>query len=509
MALSPNEKLRLDIIGDSGPFSRYGLSISYRLRYGPAEYLIDCGAPIFEKTGWEGVGRLRGIVVTHSHDDHGRWFTDIALFKKYLERRHEKVRLITSEGIHDEFLKNSRGALERTLSMDSRQVVEMPYEEFVEQRLLGPRARYRIAMYPVTPDTFAWRVVDLNGAIVPPGRAKVVVNHREKANRPRLLFRDEETGEWVEPESYYTFNADVFYEKEQHAYVDEETGLTFRPLKASVWHGPPTIGVDVQAGADRMLFSSDTVYDLALWESLYQEKRPQKLPLSRDEFERAHVVYGNINHLIERTWSRRRLDEAVRTYDGAVVVHDVSDLNSVVHTEYPKVPRDRAAYLLLTHAPDRFVSEFPLAVSGKTFVLDGKRMVEEVGGERCELKADVYVKDFDMPKVGFRSERGAFKVMETKGMLSLAPSAKNVDGREVMRVDLYADIQGRYLPLLKKPNEHYHLRGDGAVERIAVTPKGSRGGVVRSIRSRIAAKSPAPQTAASRPRRAVSARSRG
>lgn len=486
MGVAPNEKLRIDIIGDSGPFSRYGLSISYRLRYGPAEYLIDCGAPIFEKTGWEGVGRLRGIVVTHSHDDHGRWFTDIALFKKYLERRNEKVRLITSEGIHDEFLKNSRGALERTLSADSRQVEEMPYEEFVEQRLLGPRARYRIALYPVTPETFAWRVVDLKGAIVPPSRAKVVVNHREKANRPRLLFRDEETGEWVEPESYYTFSDASFYESVENPYVDAETGLTFLPLKASVWHGPPTIGVDVRAGADRILFSSDTVYDLALWESLHKDKRPQKLPLSRDAFERAHVVYGNINHMIERTWSRRRFEEAIHTYDDAVVIHDVSGLNSIVHTEYPKVPRDRAAYLLLTHAPDRFVSEFPLAVSGKTFVLDGKRVVEEVGGKRFELKADVYVKDFDTPKVGFRSERGPFQVVENKGMLSLAPAGKNADGRAVMRVDLYADIQGRYLPLLKNASQHYQARADGAMERVTVTPKGSRGVVVRSIRDRVA-----------------------
>lgn len=490
----PDHKLRVDIIGDSGPFSRYGLSISYRLRYGPAEYLIDCGAPIFEKTGWEGVRRIRGIVATHSHEDHRRWFTDIALFKKYLEGRGQKLRLITSEGIHDEFRKNSRGALERTLSMDSKQVVEIPYEEFVEPSLLGPRARYRIAMHPVTADTFAWRVVDLEGRVVPPERAKVVINHREKANRPRLLLRDGQSGEWIEPESYYSFNAESFYEKDQQAYVDPDTGLTIRPMKASVWHGPPTIGVDVQAGKDRILFSSDTVYDVALWEALVQERRPQKLPMSRPEFERAHVVYGNINHLIERTWSRQRFEEAIHAYDGAVVVHDVSDLHSIVHTEYPRIPRDRAAYLLLTHAPDRFVSEFPLAISGKTFVLDGRRVVEEVDGKWHDLKADVYVKDFDTPKVGFRSPRGPFKVMENKGMLSLSPAGAEANGREVMRVALYADLQGRYLPLLSKPNERYQARQDGAIERVTVTRGGSRGVVVRSRRDRIAGK-----PAASRP----------
>jgi ribonuclease BN (tRNA processing enzyme) len=475
-------RLRIDIIGDSGPFSRHGLSISYRVRHGPAEYLIDCGAPIFEKAGWEGVGRLRGIVATHSHEDHRRWFTDIALFKKYLEGRGEKLRLITTEPIHDEFRKNSRGALERTLSPDSRRVIETPYEDFVDPVLVGPRARYHIVLHPIGYDTFAWRVVDAAGAVVSPDRAKVVINHRDRANRPRLLFRDPATDEWVEPESYYTFVDPAFYEAAPNPYVDPETGLTFRPFKASVWHGPTTIGVEVLAGTDRVLFSSDTVYDPGLFRALAEERRRPKLPMPRAAFARAHVVYGHINDLIERTWSRRRCEEALHAYDGAVVIHDVSGLHSVVHTEYPKVPRDRAAFLLLTHAPDRFVSEFPLALSGKTFVLDGGRLDEEVGGRRCRLDADVYVKDFDVPKVGYRDPRGPFKVIERDGMLRLARAAERADGREVLRVRLYADVQGRYLPLLTQRNRRYQIRADGAVERVTETPRGSRGVVVRSRR---------------------------
>jgi hypothetical protein len=475
-------KLRIDIIGDSGPFSQHGLSISYRLRYGPAEYLVDCGAPIFEKAGWAGVGRIRGIVATHSHEDHRRWFTDIALFKKYLEGRGRKLRLITTEPIHDEFRKNSRGALERTLSPDSKQVVETPYEEFVEPVLVGPRARYRIMQRPAGRDGFAWRVVDAAGRPVPPGRAKVVVNHRDQANRPRLLFRDPSTGEWVEPESYYAFGDPAFYASDPMPYVDPETGLTLAPIKDSAWHGPTTIGVEVRAGRERLLFSSDTVYDPALWRELAEERRPQRLPLPRAAFEKARVVYGSINDLIERTWSRRRLEEALRTYDGAVVIHDVANPGSVVHTSYPNVPRDRAAFLLLTHAPDRFVSEFPLALSGKTFVLDGNRLDEEVEGRRCRLDADVYVKDFDVPKVGFRDPRGPFKVMERGGMLSLAPAGARAEGREVMRVRLHADVLGRYLPLLAKPNERYQVRADGNVERVTETARGSRGVVVPSLR---------------------------
>ncbi len=477
-------KLRIDIIGDSGPFSRYGLSISYRLRYGPAEYLVDCGAPIFEKAGWEGVGRLRGIVATHSHEDHRRWFTDIALFKKYLEGRGRKLRLLTTEPIHDEFRKNSRGALERTLTPDSRQVVETPYEEFVDPVLVGPRARYHIVQRPVGPDAFAWRVVDAAGRVLPPGRAKVVVNHRERANRPRMLFRDPGTGEWVEPESYYDFGDPAFYGTAANPFADRETGLTIRPFKAPVWHGPTTIGVEVRAGRDRLLFSSDTVRDPALWRALAEEKRLPRLPLPRAAFDRARVVYGHINDLVERTWSRRRLEAALRAYDGAVVIHDVANPGSVVHTDYRCVPRGQAAFLLLTHAPDRFVSEFPLALSGKTFVLDGDRLDEEVAGRRHRLAADVYVKDLDLPKVGFRDPRGPFKVMERGGVLRLAPAAERAEGREVMRVRLLADVLGRYLPLLDAPRQRYQVRPDGTVERVTETARGSRGVVVRSLRGR-------------------------
>jgi len=477
-------KLRIDIIGDSGPFSQHGLSISYRLRYGPAEYLVDCGAPIFEKAGWAGVGRIRGIVATHSHEDHRRWFTDIALFKRYLEGRGEKLRLLTTEPLHDEFRKNSRGALERSLSPDSKQVVETPYEDFVDPVVIGPRARYRIVPPPRRPRPIAWRVVDDAGRVVPPARAKVVINHREHGNRPRLLFRDPASGEWVEPESFYAFGDPAFYATDPAPYVDPDTGLTLGPIKDSVWHGPTTIGVEVRAGRERLLFSSDTVYDPALWRELAEERRPQRLPLPPAAFEKAHVVYGSINDLIERTWSRRRLEEALRTYDGAVVIHDVANPGSVVHTAYPKVPRDRAAFLLLTHAPDRFVSEFPVALSGKTFVLDGNRLDEEVGGRRHRLAADVYVKDLDLPKVGFRDPRGPFKVMERGGMLSLAPAGARAEGREMMRVRLYADVLGRYLPLLASRSQRYQVRPDGTVERVTRTARGSRGAVVKSLRDR-------------------------
>ncbi len=478
-------KLRIDIIGDSGPFSRYGLSISYRLRYGEAEYLIDCGAPIFEKAGWEGVGRLRGVVATHSHEDHRRWFTDIALFKKYLEGRGRKLRLLTTEPIHDEFRKNSRGALERTLTADSKQVVETAYEEFIDPVLIGPRARYHIVQHAAGPDAFAWRVVDGTGRVVPPTRAKVVVNHRERANRPRMLFRDPATGEWVEPESYYVFDDDTFYTPAPHPYTDGETGLSIRPFKAPVWHGPTTIGVEVRAGRDRVLFSSDTVRNPDLWRALAEEKREPRLPLARAAFERAHVVYGNINDFVERTWSLRRYEAAMRAYDGAVVIHDVSNPGSVVHTDYRHIPRGQAAFLLLTHAPDRFISEFPLALSGKTFVLDGNRLDEEVGGRRHRLTADVYVKDFDMPKVGFRDPKGPFKVVERDGILDLVPAGRHAPGRTLMRVRLYADVLGRYLPLLDKPRRHYSVRPDGTVERVTETARGSRGTVMKSLRERI------------------------
>ena len=41
--------IRVDVIGDSGPFSEIGKSIGYRISYRGNKYLLDCGAPLFQQ----------------------------------------------------------------------------------------------------------------------------------------------------------------------------------------------------------------------------------------------------------------------------------------------------------------------------------------------------------------------------------------------------------------------------------------------------------------------------
>ncbi len=474
--------VRVDIIGDSGPFSTAGRSVGYRVAVRGSEYLIDCGAPPFEGIGFDGIARIKGLVGTHSHEDHRRWFTDIALFKHYVQR-DRRLRLITTETIHEEYAKNSRGALERSLSDDSRRVIEIPYEEFVETVLAGPRARVRISMLRRKNGTMAWGIVDERGRAVPPERAKIVINHLQKANRPRLLYRDDATGEWVEPESYYPFSAKNFFEGNEHPFRDREAGMTIRPIKSPVWHGPPTIGVEITTAGERVVFSSDTVHDLNLWDGLASEKRPQRLRMGRRAFLRAGILYGDINDFIERTWSPQRYEEAIRAYDGAVLIHDVAGPGSIVHTAYPQLPRGRAAFMILTHSPDRFVSEFPVAVSRKSYRVVGTTVTEEVAGRPYALDADVYAKNAGKFYVGYRSPKGTHAVVRLdNGMLSLIAAADAAKADVLFRADLLRDVEGRYLPDLPDRRDRYQPRPDGVIERIRETASGSRGVVVRSVR---------------------------
>jgi len=71
------------ILGDHGPFSRIGKSIGYQITIGASNYLIDCGAPLFQHIGGHGLKNIDGLIITHCHDDQKRWYGDIALFSMY------------------------------------------------------------------------------------------------------------------------------------------------------------------------------------------------------------------------------------------------------------------------------------------------------------------------------------------------------------------------------------------------------------------------------------------
>ena len=123
-----------DVIGNMAPFSLMGESSAYMVTVNGCSYLLECGSPIFSNLGYEGIAKIKGIFATHSHEDHKRWFTDIVLFTFYNPLLKHKVKLISSEIILEEFAKNSKAALERSLSLDSKRVIDLPYE-----RSIGPR----------------------------------------------------------------------------------------------------------------------------------------------------------------------------------------------------------------------------------------------------------------------------------------------------------------------------------------------------------------------------------
>ncbi|MCC6347568.1 MAG: hypothetical protein IT388_10315, partial [Nitrospirales bacterium] len=473
------------ILGDYGPFSRMGKSIGYQVTIGRSSYLIDCGSPLFQQIGGFGLGEIKGMVITHCHDDHKRWFTDLALFNKYAPDIDHRVVLLTDEDINDELMRSSGPALEKSLSADSKSVVDIAYEEYVEHRTIGPRARYRIVSREEGAGRTSLYVLDREGRVVGPDRAKIVISAATK--RPRMLFRDPEYREWVEPESFYSYSSDIFYEPEKNVYCDREEGFAIEAVKAPVWHGVPGIGIKVRTERESLVFSSDTVNDRDLWKQLCTEKRVPRHGMADRDFEAAAVLYGDINDYIERTWSGERYRDAVSAFDGSVVIHDIAIRNSVVHTDYRKLgstllSREKT---LLTHSPDRMTSEWVLSGAGKYFRVRGGSFFEQVEDRLHPLNADIYHKEAGRYYAGYRSEGGKYAVYEKDGVLGIPLNGQEGDGAPLYRVDLYEDISGRYFPRLEDRNTAYVEREDGQVEKVEYSPGGSRGEVVSDCRDSV------------------------
>ncbi len=477
-----NDDIIFDVLGNTSPFSMMGESSGYMITVNGSVYLLECGTPIFPYLGYKGIAEVKGIFVSHSHEDHKRWFTDIVLFTFYNPLYKRKLRLISSEIIHEEYAKNSKGALERSLSNDSKRIIDIPYEEYVNEVIIGPRSKYFINLKSDGDGHFHYAIEDRHGNIIGPEKAKIVIN--PAANRPRLLYNDDETGEWVEPESYYSFHSTTFYEENHNIYYDEKAGLTVEAIKSSVWHGVPTIAFKFSTKKNILLFSSDTVYKPSLWKELYQEFRPQKFnDISREEFEKSSIIYGDINDFIERTWSKERYERALTAYQDSVVIHDVARKNSVVHTDYPDIADTPYYNLIYTHNPDNLTAWRPILTSGKKIVLKDGAVYESVKGILYPLDADVYVHHFSCNMVGYRSETGDYKVIENDDLLGVVPA--NHPEKGLMRIDLYEDIGGEYFPILIKPNECYCAREDGKVEQITIHKDSSVGKVVESVRGQI------------------------
>lgn len=476
------QSIRLDVIGNTSPFSLMGESSAYMITVNDCSYLLECGAPVFPFLGYKGLAKIKGIFASHSHEDHKRWFTDIILFSYYNPFVKSKLRLISSEVILEEFAKNSKGAIERSLSLDSKRVIDIPYADLVEEVNIGPRSKYLINLKANGDGSFRYQVEDRQGNRVGPEKAKIFIN--PKANRPRLLFKDDETGEWVEPASYYPFSSSVFYEKDENIYYDDDVGLTVKAIKSSAWHGVPTVAFKFMTSQTTVVYSADTVYRPSLWKELYEEYRPQKFTdISREEFEKSSIIYGDINDFIERTWSRERYERAMSAYKDAIVIHDVARKDSIVHTDYLDIASAPIGKLLLTHNPDNITALSPLLTSGKSIVFNGEDVFELVKDELYALDADVYIRHFACNLVGYKKEKGAYKVIRKNGLFGTIEADNAEEG--LMRVDLYQDIDGEYFPVLEDPRKYYLKRSDGRVEEITMLEECSRGRIVENLRGQI------------------------
>ena len=470
------------ILGDYGPFSRMGKSIGYLVTLGNSHYLLDCGTPLFQQIGGHGLKNIKGMIITHCHDDHKRWFSDLALFNRYAPDFSTKLFLLTSEQVNAELKRSSAPALERSLSLDSKSVIDISYETYVEHRVLGPRPKYRIVKKEKDNGESALCIEGTDNRLVGPESAKIIVSRA--TGLPRMLFLDPEYKEWVEPESFYSFSSEIFYEREKNVFIDPE-GFTIEAFNAPVWHGLPNIGLKFSTGKESLIFSSDTVHDLVVWKALADEKRKQKHTLLKEVFESSSVLAGDINDFIERAWSRERYDEAVHAYDSGIVIHDIAAKKSGVHTDYVRLNHTvlRKEKAILTHSPDTITSEWVLSKTDKFFRVIGDDFFEVVGEALYPLNADIYYKEGGRYYVGYRNQQGAFTVYEHEGLLTLA--VKGGQGKVLFRVDLYEDISGRYFPKLDGDEDMYFERKDGRVERIVFSETGSKGEIVACQRDRL------------------------
>jgi ribonuclease BN (tRNA processing enzyme) len=471
------------ILGDSGAFSRMGKSIGYQVTIGTQSYLIDCGSPLFQQIGGHVLQDIRGLIITHCHDDHKRWFTDLAIFNKYAPDILRKVSLMTSEMINSELMKAAGPALDRSLSQDSKNIIDIPYDEYIDYQMIGPRARYTIVAKDEGNGKTGLYVMDRHGNIIGPDRAKIVLS--KKTGRPRMLFKDPAYNEWVEPESFYPFSSNVFYEENKNIYRDAE-GFTIEAVQAPVWHGITGIGVKFSTENESLVFSSDTVHDIDLWKELYTEKKAQHLDMSAKEFKTVQVIYGDINQYTERIWSEERYRDAVNTFQDAVVIHDIVTTNGgAVHTNYGKLNKTvlKKNKSILTHGPDRMTSEWALSKTEKRFRIKGGEFFEVVGEELMPLNADIYHKEDGRFYVGYRNEKGRYAVYMKNGLLGLSSNGgNNLQGERLYNVDIYEDISGGYFPRLEEENSEYIKRRDGRVELVRTTAEGSMGKIVSDCR---------------------------
>ena len=228
-----------------------------------------------------------------------------------------------------------------------------------------------------------------------------------------------------------------------------------------------------------------------------------RMEMSAREFDRAHLIFGDINRYAERTWSYERYRGAVSAFDDCVVFHDADVAGTVVHTPSanleaaPGGPEGRWRALVLAHTPDRFVSRLPMTATGRVFdVLGGEVREVTASGEIAPLAADVYAKSGDRHYAGRLDEKGAHSLWKGPGDYRLTPALPDPPGARseppldeskhelVGKVRLCRDLGGRYVPVSASPREHFRVRADGRIEVIDERPGGSTCRIVEDERGR-------------------------
>lgn len=476
--------ISVKVLGDYGPFSRIGKSIGYQVTIGESCYLVDCGSPVFQKFGGHGLKKIKGLIITHCHDDHKRWFSDFALFNRYAPDVDHKLHLMTSERINGGLVESSLQALAMSLSFDCKQVIDIPYEEYVDFTAIAPRPKFRIEQITDAPGVSRLAVVDAANKIVTADRAKIFIG---TSGVPRMLFRDPHSGEWVEPESFYPFSSPVFYDENWQPFRDP-AGFTIEAINAPVWHGVPSIGVKFSTGSETVIFSADTNHDLELWQELYQIKIPQQRKISDSEFAEASVIKGDINDYIERIWSEERYQDAIKAFTTGITIHDIAVRKSVVHTDYRRLEHTTLdmSRTILTHSPDKMTSEWLLSEAEKEFFISNSSLMEVVAGQPMPVIGDFFHKEDGRYFVCIRSAVGDYAIYEQDKVLSLCidPYRGN-DGQMVAQVEIYEDIGGQYFARLSQEGAHYRKRPDGRVELVEYDKNSSSGRIVADQRKRL------------------------
>ena len=478
------------VLGDYGPFSEQGKSIGYQVFINGDSYLVDLGAPLFQQIGGAGISKINGAIITHCHDDHKRWFTDVALYFMYAPALRRRMKLLTTDTVAQQVKRSAGPSLNQSLDTASKLLVDIPYEDYVEHIPLGPRARYRIVHKDGLESGSSWLVVDTHGQELGPDRAKIVISTR--TGKPRMLFCDPESNEWVEPESFYPFSSPVFYEADQRPLSGHD--YTISIINAPVWHGLPNFGVVFETGGERLILSSDTMHNLPLWQSLYQDRRTPAFDLTSRSFLEASLLNGDINDYIERAWSRQRYEEAIASFGDAAVIHDITGRFGVVHTEYHHLSETvlDPARTLLTHSPDTFcVTGWKLMRAGKRYRVQDNAFLERGHDDALwPLDADLYLKSGGRFFAGHRHPEGRFYLYGKDGYHAVSDGPDTGKGTLLFRVNLFEDLNSIYLPHQGIEDQFYLVRPDGKAELVYRDNDGSHGLLVGDLRSRRHAISP-------------------